>query len=296
MTTHPDLPTEADPRVAFTMTAARPAHSTSGSADSPAPQPVGVLVIHGFTGSVYSVRDWALNFTPEHSVVVPALPGHESTWEDLSTTTWQQWYTHVADLLAELAASHERVVVAGFSMGGALALRLAEAMPEVVDGVVVVNPALSLHNRAARAASVLRHAVKSTRAVGSDVAKEGVDEYAYGRTPTAGVAQLNRLMRLTIRELAKITVPVLVLRSRQDHVVSKASHELIMQRCSGPVEAVVLPRSYHVATLDHEADVVLNRSREFVDAVAAGHCSITGGPLPAARSVSSAEPVQGGCG
>lgn len=293
MTTHPDLPTEADPRVAFTMTAARSAHSTSGSGDSPAPQPVGVLVIHGFTGSVYSVRDWALNFIPEHSVVVPALPGHESTWEDLSTTTWQQWYTHVADLLAELASSHERVVVAGFSMGGALALRLAEAMPEVVDGVVVVNPALSLHNRAARAASVLHHVVKSTRAVGSDVAKAGMDEHAYGRTPTAGVAQLNQLMRLTRNKLTEITVPVLVLRSRQDHVVSKASHELIMQRCRGPVETVVLPRSYHVATLDHEAEVVLNRSRLFVDSIAQGRCPVTAAALPPARSITSENPVGG---
>lgn len=283
MTSHPDLPTEADPRVAFTVEATRSAHDTSAGAGVAGGEPVGVLVIHGFTGSVYSVRDWALNFTPQHSVVVPALPGHETTWEDLSATTWQQWYTHVANLLTELAATHHRVVVAGFSMGGALALRLAEAEPELVDGVVVVNPALSLHNRAARVASVLRHAVKSTGAVGSDVAKVGVDELAYQRTPTAGVAQLNRLMRLTKRNLHKITAPVLVLRSRQDHVVSRTSHELIMERCQGAVETVVLARSYHVATLDHDAPVVFTRSRDFVNAVAEGRCPVTGTPLPPTR-------------
>lgn len=293
MTTPPVLPTEADPRVAFSIAAGRPAANKATRAGASPRTPVGVLVIHGFTGSVYSVRDWALNFTPDHSVVVPALPGHETTWEDLSTTTRHQWYTHVAQLLTDLAATHERVVVAGFSMGGTLALRLAEAMPEVVDGVVVVNPALSLHNRAARAASVLHHVVKSTRAVGSDIAKAGMDEHAYGRTPTAGVAQLNQLMRLTRNKLTEITVPVLVLRSRQDHVVSKASHELIMQRCRGPVETVVLPRSYHVATLDHEAEVVLNRSRLFVDSIAQGRCPVTAAALPPARSITSENPVGG---
>ncbi|MDO5618469.1 alpha/beta hydrolase [Kocuria sp.] len=269
------LPSEEDPRVAFRI-------------PGTGPQSVGVVVIHGFTGSVYSVRDWALSFTPEHSVVVPALPGHrEPGWEALGASTWKDWYRHVHALVSDLAQSHTRVVVAGFSMGGALALRLAETMPEVVDGVVLVNPALSLHNRAAPAAFVLRHAVTSTGAVGSDVAKAGVDEYAYDRTPVAGVAQLNQLMKRTSRHLGQVRAPVLVLRSRQDHVVSDSSHERIMAACSGPVETIMLPDSYHVATLDHDAPVVQARSRAFVDLIGQGKCPITGKPLDATRGGSA---------
>lgn len=267
---NPALPSEQDPRIGFTV----PTTAVEGQ------ERAGVLVLHGFTGSVYSVRDWALSLTPEYSVSAPALPGHDGSWEDLADTTWHDWYDAVARELDVLRERHERVVVAGLSMGGALALRLAETRPQDVDGVVVVNPALSLHNRAARAAGVVRRFVGSTPGIGNDVAKPGANEHAYERTPVAGVAQLNRLMAVTTRGLGRVEAPVLVLRSRQDHIVSDPSHERIMRGCSGPVETVILPRSYHVATLDHDAPTVNARTRGFVSAVASGICPITGTPLP----------------
>lgn len=268
------LPSEEHPRVAFERVA-DPADPTVPSA--------GVLVMHGFTGAVFSVRDWALSLTPQHAVAVPALPGHtdddDAGWQQLGATTWQDWYDHAAAHVRNLAERHDRVVVAGLSMGGALALRLAQTLPDVVAGVVVVNPALSLHNRAARGARVAQRVLKTTAGIGSDIAKSGVNEYAYPRTPLAGVAQLNDLMKITTKDLGRITAPVLLLRARQDHVVSDAAHERIMRGCSGPVETVVLPRSFHVTTLDHEAEVVNARTRAFVDAVADGRCPITGLPL-----------------
>lgn len=272
----PPLPTDADPRVPFRIPASRPSHSTP---DRSQPEPVGVLVIHGFTGAVYSVRDWALNFAPGHSVVAPALPGHESRWEDLKYCTWQDWYGHVEAHARELASEHRRVVIAGLSMGGALALRLAQNLPQTVDGLVLVNPALSLHIRSARAAFALRYVVKSTAGVGSDIAAEGADEHAYSRVPMAAVAQLNRLMSVTAKDLHRISAPILVLRSRQDHVISRYSHEKIMAHCQGPVETVMLPHSYHVATLDHDAPTILTRSQAFVDSIAVDRCPITGRSL-----------------
>ncbi|KAA9394437.1 alpha/beta fold hydrolase [Kocuria coralli] len=287
------LPTEAEPRLAFRIPRQSAAPAGPGRSDDAS---VGVLVLHGFTGAVYGVRDWALSLSPRYSISAPALPGHRTTWQDLGRTTWRDWYDHAADELAELQAEHDRVVVAGLSMGGALALRLAQdfgretegpgaaratgsAGRRPVDGVVVVNPALSLHRRDARAAKLVSRFLTSTAGIGNDVARPGMSEHAYPRTPVAGVVQLNELMAVTTRDLGRIQAPVLVLRSRQDHIVSDASHQRIMRRCSGPVETVVLPRSYHMTTLDHEAGVVNARTGRFVDAVAAGLCPITGLPL-----------------
>jgi carboxylesterase len=53
--------------------------------------------------------------------------------------------------------------------------------------------------------------------------------------------------------LAKISCPVLLLSSRQDHVVPSTSGDLLVASVSGPVERVWLERSYHVATLDNDA-------------------------------------------
>lgn len=251
--------------------------------------PVGVLVLHGFTGSTYSVRDWALALHETGcGVSVPALPGHTSTWHELAETTWQHWYDEALAALRELQIRHERVVVAGFSMGGAVALRLAER--EAVDGVIVLNPALALRRRTSVLASSLRRVLPTTAAAGDDISIPGATEHSYDRTPTAGVAQLNLLMREVRRHLGRIGAPVLVLRSRQDHVVAPAAHQSILEGCTGPVEVLALPESFHVATLDREAQVIQDRSRRFVEAVRAGVCPLTGVPLAAAS------PASGGAG
>lgn len=87
---------------------------------------IAVLMVHGFTGSPLSVRPWAEALHREGlTVSVPRLPGHARTWEEMNTTQWQDWYSEVECAFSELKKKHERVFVAGFSMGGALSLRLA---------------------------------------------------------------------------------------------------------------------------------------------------------------------------
>ena len=67
--------------------------------------------------------------------------------------------------------------------------------------------------------------------------------------------------------LESVVCPVLVFTSRQDHVVDPKSSELLVARAKGPVEQVVLERSYHVATLDYDKDEIEARTVEFVTSV-----------------------------
>lgn len=260
----------------------RPQSSPGASFRFPAEGPAGALVLHGFTGVPFSVRTWGRSLHEAGADVVgPLLPGHGTRWEDLASVRWEQWRDHAAEHLRVLRARHDVVVVCGLSMGGTLALHLAASLP--VDGVVAVNPALSLVSRTARFAPAVRHAVTSVRGVGDDISVPGVTEHAYPRTPVAGVAQLSRLMARTRRSLPAVTAPVLVLRSRHDHVVSDASHAHVLRRAGGPVELVGLPESFHVATLDREADVVHARSAGFVADLVAGRNPVTGLPSAPAR-------------
>ena len=63
---------------------------------------------------------------------------------------------------------------------------------------------------------------------------------------------------------------MLLLSSRQDHVVAPTSGDLVEASVSGPCERVWLERSYHVATLDYDRDEVEARTVSFVTAVTAG--------------------------
>jgi carboxylesterase len=113
--------------------------------------PVGVLLCHGFTGTPQGVRAWGEHLAGAgFTVVCPLLPGHGTRWQDANATTEDDWYGALSAALDDLLTRCDAVVVAGLSMGGTLALRLAERRPDDVAGLVLVNPSLLTGRRAAR--------------------------------------------------------------------------------------------------------------------------------------------------
>ncbi|MBT1002169.1 alpha/beta fold hydrolase [Paenarthrobacter sp. DKR-5] len=224
---------------------------------------IGVALSHGFTGSTVSMLPWA-HYLAERGFAVrlPLLPGHGTRWEDLAKTRWEQWYDAFETEYLELAGRTEVVFAAGLSMGGTLALRLAEHHPTA--GLALVNPALTFSDRRAPLAGLLKYFLKSTPAIGDDILKEGVTEGAYPFTPVAGVHQLRRLFLDTGRNLSRIAAPTMLFRSTVDNVVPESSVDLIRERIgSREFEVVPLPNSRHVATLDNDAELIFERSARF---------------------------------
>jgi carboxylesterase len=231
---------------------------------------VGVLLCHGFTGCPQSLLPWA-EYLAERDLTVslPLLPGHGTRWEDMQITGWQDWYAAVDHELRTLRERCARVFVAGLSMGGALALRLAAKHGEAVAGIVVVNPASKVHGLSAYALPVARHLVRTTKGIASDIAKEGSSELGYDRVPLHCAHSLRIFFRLLDGELPQVTQPLLVLRSPQDHVVPPADSARILSRVSSvDVTEGLLEQSYHVATLDHDADRIFEESLAFIGRIA----------------------------
>ncbi|MEU6146676.1 alpha/beta fold hydrolase [Streptomyces sp. NPDC047081] len=233
---------------------------------------VGVLLCHGFTGSPQSLRPWA-EYLAERgfTVSLPLLPGHGTRWEDMQLTGWQDWYAEVDRELRALGERCSQVFVAGLSMGGALALRLAAKHGDAVSGVMVVNPANKVHGLAAYALPVARHLVRTTKGIASDIAKEGSAELGYDKVPLHAAHSLRNFFHLVDRELPQVTQPLLLLHSPQDHVVPPADSARILGRVSSrDVREILLEQSYHVATLDHDADRIFEESLAFIGRLATG--------------------------
>jgi carboxylesterase len=232
--------------------------------------PVGVVFCHGFTGSPQSLRGWAEAVAGAgHSVRLPLLPGHGTTWQEMNRTGWQQWYAEVDAAFADLSTRCESVLVAGLSMGGALALRLAEQHGDAVAGVLLVNPAVRLTDPRLRALPAVRRVVPSLAGIASDIKKPGAAELAYDRTPLNALASSLRFYAVVLRDLGAVRQPVLLFRSAQDHVVPAVSSARVLAGVSSTdVTEVVLHDSYHVATLDNDAPAIVEESLAFVERVA----------------------------
>ncbi len=227
---------------------------------------VGMLLLHGFTGSPASMRPWAEAAAAEgYAVELPRLPGHGTRWQELNLTRWHDWYAEADRCLSLLTDRCDEVFVAGLSMGGCLALRLAEERDSDVAGLVLVNPIVISERKALLTLPVLKRIRASVAAIGGDIKKQGVTEHAYDRTPLLALDSQRELWRQTRDDLAKVTAPLMVFRSVEDHIVEPLSSQLIIQRVSSrDVTERVLDDSYHVATLDNDAPAIVEGSLEFI--------------------------------
>ncbi len=223
---------------------------------------VGALLLHGFTGSPASVRPWgrALAAAGLH-VAVPRLPGHGTSPADLDRSSWRDWYSLARADLLSLRERCDVVVVGGLSMGGALALRLAVHERAAVDALALVNPAVLLGDPRLAALPLVRRVRRDIPGVVDDIAAEGVTEVGYDRVPLRALSSFVALMAGVRGELDRVEQPLLVASSPQDHVVPPSSAALVRERVSSrDVRDVRLERSFHVATLDHDAPVVVEET------------------------------------
>ncbi|WP_327086036.1 alpha/beta fold hydrolase [Nonomuraea sp. NBC_01738] len=225
---------------------------------------VGVLLCHGFTGTPQSLRPWGEYLAGRGlSVSLPRQPGHGTTWQEMNRTRWQDWYAEVEKAFEDLRGRCAEVFVAGLSLGGCLALRLAEVHGDAVKGVVVVNRSIANDTPLLRLGPVLKWFLPSVPGVAGDIKKPGVRELGYARTPVKAAASLPRLWSLVQADLGKVTQPLLVYHSTDDHVVKPAS-VAILRNTLKHATIEELSDSYHVATLDNDADRIFAGSLDFI--------------------------------
>ncbi len=217
----------------------------------------GALCIHGYTGNPGGMRPVAEALAAAgFTVELPRLPGHGTTVDDLLDKSWTDWTAAVDATYADLAARCDTVIVSGLSMGGALSLWLAAGHPEIA-GLALINPVTRTQPELVPVMRGMLEAGDSVIAgIGSDIAKEGVTESAYSGTPLGPALSMLDAVEEMQTGYGACAQPLLLLSSPQDHVVPPADGDHLATTWGGPVERVVLERSYHVATLDHDAELI----------------------------------------
>ncbi|HEY1825872.1 MAG TPA: alpha/beta fold hydrolase [Acidimicrobiales bacterium] len=226
----------------------------------------GVLVVHGFTGNPSSMRPLAERAAGAgYSVELPRLPGHGTTIEDMQTTTWADWAGAAESAYLDLAKRCEKVALVGLSMGGSLCAYLAERHAEVA-GAVLINPLVKppVAELLEGLDALLEAGVDSFESIGSDIKKEGVVELSYDATPLVPAKSLFEGVARVHENLSRIESPILLLSSREDHVVTSDNGDDVVEMVSGPLERFWLEDSYHVATLDNDQALIESLTLDFL--------------------------------
>jgi len=187
-----------------------------------APRGIAVLV-HGLSATAFAMRDLASTFSRlcfESRVLL--LPGHGTRPADLMVVDHRDWLAHVDAAVAQANRENDQVVLAGFSLGAALALAVAAESPDKVDAVIGLSPAYRLRS------NTLARQARWVAAFRPWLDLGPREDFArYGAMPTRGIAStmavLGRMER-QVRRAGAVKSPWLVVQSEDDEVVDVAGN------------------------------------------------------------------------
>ncbi len=262
---------------------------------------VGVLVLHGFTGSPAEMRPLGLalhraGFTAH----APLQPRHGDLPAKLRGARYREWIEAALDGLERLE-NCEHLFLAGLSMGGLVSLYLAalaagaeEGFPAArlkplsrLRGIIVLAAPARVNDPRTRIVRFAKHIIPyftpkidfdspKTQAWLQDLAPPGAridfgdpaERKRLGETariPLDAIDQLIRLNDRVIRLLPRVTAPALFMQGRLDKTVTADSAERL-RRGVGSRDATTLwfERSGHVLTTDVEKDDVSASAVAFV--------------------------------
>jgi carboxylesterase len=181
--------------------------------------PVGVLLVHGFTGSPTEMR---LVGTYLHerglTVAAPCLPGHGTTVADLNQMRWRDWAAHVARAYDDLHHHCASVFVGGMSMSALLSLDLAAHRPDLA-GVILYSPAIMVTDRRSYLLPVLKYVLRQLPKPADHFtdAQAHARLWTYDAYPVAAAYEAMKLIGHVKRLLPAVQCPLLVMQSTIDH-------------------------------------------------------------------------------
>lgn len=226
------------------------------------------LFIHGFTASPSEVYPVARIIYEKTGVTVsgPLLPGHGCSPREMNQTCWEDWYGRIKREIEYLSQRHERVFIAGLSMGGLLGLHAASE--QQTEGVIAINtPIYTTSSRLMSMAPLLRYLKPYYRKkeVRDLVELQRQGRFAYDVMPIKALQSMHALRNKVIAELPALDRPLLLFQSRWDETVDPRSAAFIKDKATrAQVKLVYLENSGHIATMGPDSPMIADQIIDFI--------------------------------
>ena len=215
----------------------------------------GVLLLHGFTGTAAQMRMLAQSLHRQGFTVMGInLPGHASTMDDMARRTWDDWLTAAKEAFLQLKAKCDDVSVVGHSMGGCLALILAQQLQPTAIAPIAAPMGTRAPLWAATLAAPFMKTVWWKKRDAHSVPLESTYDYGYPGFHCVCARHLSRMIRMARRDLHAVTCPILVVQSHADETITPDSADVILRGVSSEVKRVLwLENVPHLCTISNEA-------------------------------------------
>jgi carboxylesterase len=215
------------------------------------------LLVHGFPGSPAEMRGLGLALQKAGlSVEGILLPGFGQQIDTLFERHYTEWSAAITDRLRQLKSQHQPVLLAGFSMGGALALQAC--VEEKPDALVLLAPFWKLEGGLWGLLPFLRmifpkiHPFRLVKMDFSDPElRKGMDIFMPGvnlddpevqqgmrdfAIPIAIIDEIRKAGLAAWHAAPKATLPTLILQGTADELVKPRLTRQLLQRLPGPIQ------------------------------------------------------------
>jgi carboxylesterase len=244
------------------------------------------LLIHGFPGTPAEVRPLARSLQYAGiSVAAPLLPGFGADIPTLGKRSHSEWIDTVRTLTQNLRAEHERVILVGYSMGGAIAIHAASEDDPRPDALVLLAPFWQLGPPWLQIAlPILARFVREIRPfaktdftdprtrrdllkfipdanLDDEPTREAVRQISL---PFRVINELRILGRSAHRLAPQLTLPTLVLQGTEDRIVPSSGTRRLVRRMSDRVDYQEFPADHQlIDPVSPSWSLIENRIIEF---------------------------------
>ncbi|MDD5342381.1 MAG: alpha/beta fold hydrolase [Patescibacteria group bacterium] len=231
---------------------------------------VGVLLLHGFSGSPADMRELG-EYLAGHGFTVAGwrLPGHVTSPDDLNRMTAEDWLNSVVQGMNHLEKWCQSNFIVGFSFGGNLALEASSLNLVKPQGIVTVNtpmffPQEYFHRFINPMASLMFKSIKKPWVK----PEKRADYERRGKYTVIPLRALQRMYRLVVKTRQSIKLvrqPIMIIQSRLDAVVKPTSARFIHQTIgSGEKELVWADNSRHSYDQGLDKEMIFKKILTFI--------------------------------
>jgi len=231
---------------------------------------VAFLLIHGFCAGPDEMKTFADLLTAKGIASFSVqLAGHGTKPEDLSGAKWEDWYESAKEGLNYVKTwNPEYLLIAGISMGGAIALMLAKEN-EGIDGMILFAPAIAVEGILPKFVPILKHFMKD-REIDVVKAQEQYDikRTKYAREPIRAYHELFKLQKKARRSMMDVSIPTLIFHGSNDKTINhKFGKQVYDSIKSSDKQFILIEGGEHVITCHYTRAEAYPHAEAFISRI-----------------------------